>query len=111
MKHRLHLPQKERFARSKANKLIHDKSFIAGSLVKMARTCGKANCKCTKGDKHVSLYLVIRRDGRRKMIFIPRQWEAEVIDWVNTYKEIAKQIAIVSEACAERITEAKKKTG
>lgn len=112
MKHRLHLPQRERLARSKVTKLVHDKPFIAGNLVKMARTCGKANCKCMKGgDKHVSLYLAIRRNGIRKMIFIPRQWENEVVNWVNTYKEITKQIAIISQTGIERLAEVKKKKG
>ena len=57
MKHRSSLSPKERSARSKAVQLIHDKPLILGSLVEMANTCGKPNCKCTKGEKHKSLYI------------------------------------------------------
>ena len=103
MKHRSNLPIQERAARSKLSKLLHDKPFVAGSLVKMARTCGKANCKCTKGDKHVSWYLAIRHKAARKMICIPRAQEQEVLEWVNTYKEITKQIDTVSQQCLERL--------
>ncbi|HVP41133.1 MAG TPA: DUF6788 family protein, partial [Candidatus Krumholzibacteriaceae bacterium] len=104
MKHRSHLPLQEREARSKLIKLLRDKPFIGGGLVRMARTCGKAGCKCAKGDKHVSWYLATRHKGARKMICIPRQWEQDVIEWVNTYKEITKQVDLVSQQCLERFT-------
>ncbi len=104
MQHRRHLPGQERTARSKVTKLLHDKPFVAGGLVKMARTCGKANCKCTRGEKHVSWYLSTRHGAVRKMIFIPLQWEKDMIEWVNTYKEITKQIDIISQQCLERFT-------
>lgn len=109
MKHRSHLPDQERAARSKLSKLLHDKPFIAGSLVKMARTCGKVTCKCAKGDKHVSWYLAVRHKAARKMICIPRAREQEVMQRVNTYKEIAKQIDIVSQQCLERLAITDKK--
>jgi hypothetical protein len=102
MRHCGYLPDQERIARSKAAKLLHDKPFVVGSLVKMARTCGKAGCKCTRGDKHVSWYLAVRQKGVRKMICIPRQAEKDVFEWVNTYKEISEQIDIVSQQCLER---------
>lgn len=108
MKHRNNFSKKERIARSKAAKLVHDMPFVAGSLVKMARTCGKANCKCTKGDKHVSWYLAIRHNGARKMICLSRQREKDVIGWVNTYKEIMKQTDIISQQSLKRIMDDKK---
>jgi len=38
------------------------------------------------------------------MIFIPQQWEKDIIEWVNTYKDITKQIDIISQQCLERFT-------
>jgi hypothetical protein len=108
MLHRRHLPTQERTARSKAVKFLHDKPFIAGGLVKMARTCGKANCKCTRGEKHVSWYLATRHKGVRKMIFIPQLWEKDIFEWVNTYKEITRQIDIISQQCLDRFTTSNK---
>jgi len=103
MKHRSHLPEQERAARSKLSQLLRDKPFVAGSLVKMARTCGKPNCKCAKGDKHVSWYLAIRHKSTRKMICIPRARQQEVMEWVNTYREVTSLIAAVSQQCLERL--------
>ena len=103
MKHRSHFSARERSARSLATKLIHDKAFVVGSLVEMKRTCGKTNCKCTKGDKHTSWYLSIRHQGKRKMICIPRQIEKDVFDWIRTYKEITKHMDTISQASLERM--------
>jgi hypothetical protein len=111
MRHRRHLPEQERTARSKLTKLLHDEPFVAGGLVKMARTCGKANCKCTRGEKHVSWYLATRYKNARKMINIPRHWETDVFEWVKTYKEIMKQTDIISQHCLERFMISSKEGG
>ena len=111
MKHRGYLPEQERIARSKLMKLLHDQPFLAGGLVKMARTCGKANCKCARGDKHVSWYLSTRHKNSRKMINIPRQWEKELFEWVKTYKEIMKQTDSISQQCLERFMISSKEGG
>lgn len=108
MKHRSSLSQKERSARSKAVKLLHDSPFVIGSMVEMANKCGKPNCKCTKGDKHKSWCLAVRDQGKRKMIHIPHVSETLVSEWVNTYKELWKQMEIISQANFERITLSKK---
>jgi hypothetical protein len=68
----------------------------------MSRVCGKEGCKCVDGDKHVSLYLSVRvREGktgsRRKMIYVPPEWEARVRSWVDVYQQ--------SEGLFDRISE------
>ncbi len=108
MKHRNSLSEKERSARSKAAKLIHDSPFVVGSLVEMANTCGKPNCKCTRGDKHKSWCLAVRYQGKRKMIHIPREWKDAVFEWVKTYQELWKQMETISQTGVERITLFKK---
>ncbi len=100
MHHRSHLSAAERAARSKAAKLLHDRPFIAAGLIKVARVCGKPNCKCTRGEKHESWYLWDKR-GRKKII-IPRHLEEEIKEWVTTYKEIMEQLDVISEQYVER---------
>ena len=108
MRHRGYLPEQEREARSKAAKFLHEEPFIAGSLVKMARTCGKKGCKCTKGEKHVSWYLSVRHKGARKLIIVPREMEKAAAQWVKTYKEITKHMDTISEQCLEQVISGKK---
>ena len=108
MTHRNALTEKERRASSKAAKLIHDCPFVMGSLVEVARVCGKPNCKCTRGDKHKSWCLAVRDRGERKMLHIPHQFENEVFKWVTTYRELREQMETISQANVERITLFKK---
>ena len=108
MKHRNALPPKERNARSRAAKLIHDSPFVMGSLVEMANTCGKPKCKCTRGEKHKSWCLAVRDQEKRKMLHIPHELEKEVFQWVNNYRELRKQMETISQANVERITVFKK---
>jgi len=104
MKHRSQMSKEERAARSKVAKLIHDHPFIEGGLVRMARTCGKDGCKCTKGHKHVSWYLATRYAGKRKMIYIPADMEKEVRAW----GEICKEIRRFSDKYLKTLVESKK---
>lgn len=107
MRHRNSLSEKERRARSKAVKLVHDKSLIVGSMVEMSRICGKPNCKCTRGEKHKSWCLAVRYQGKRKMIHIPRGSEDAVFEGVRAYQELWEQMDTISQASLERITLAK----
>jgi hypothetical protein len=108
MKHRTVLSEKERKARSKATQLIHDKTLIIGGLVEIANTCGKPNCKCTRGEKHKSWCVSLRHKGKRKMIHIPRVCEKEVFEGVKAYQLLWEQMEIISDATLERILSSRK---
>lgn len=43
-----------------------------------ARICGKPNCKCQKGEKHVDLFLVMSKGGKVEQLYIPREKEETV---------------------------------
>ena len=98
----------ERAARSRLAQLLHDHELISGSVVVMARTCGKAGCRCQKGDKHVSLYLSIKLEGKRRMVYVPAELEEEVRRHVAAYREVERLTDVVSTACVERVLERKR---
>ncbi len=107
MKHR-NMSQRERYARSRLTKLVHDYPFIRGSVVEMKNTCGKPGCKCARGQRHISYYLSVRYRGKRKMICVPKEWHSRIGDWVRTYKESMKLADVVSESCLNRLLKAKR---
>ena len=109
MRHRGDLSQEERSARSKATKLVHDRPLIVGSLVEMANTCGKPNCKCATGEKHKSWCVSLRHKGKRKMLHIPRVCEEDVFEGVKAYQSLWEQMGIISETSLERILSGKGK--
>lgn len=73
--------------------------FIRGSVVKIARACGNANCKCAKGKKHVSEYLTYRhkRKKRTATIYIPLGMAGEVKEWAGEYKRLKDMMEEICE--------------
>jgi hypothetical protein len=98
----------ERRARSRLAQLLHDHDVICGSVVSMARTCGKAGCRCERGEKHVSLYLSAKVEGKRRMVYIPPELEEEVRGRVGAYREVEQLTEVVSAACVNRVLERKR---
>lgn len=100
---------KERAARSRLAQLLHSHEVIHGSTVSMARRCGKAGCRCAQGEKHVSLYLSVKIEGKRRMVYIPARLEEHVRRHVEAYREVERLTQVVSEACVNRVLEEKRK--
>jgi hypothetical protein len=86
---------------------LHKERILPGSLVTMARTCGKAKCKCQKGAKHVSLYLAVRVGESRKMIYVPRELEQAARAWVAAYQRARRLTDQVAQASLKRFLQAK----
>jgi len=102
--------RREKDLLSKLSNMINYSEYIHANLVNVARTCGNKNCKCiTKGEKHVLLYLTtIRKDGKRKMIYIPKNLEEEVRQMVKRYFKIRDMIEEVSDINLQRVLSKKK---
>ena len=98
------LPRAERQLRSKLNQLLDCKGVIRGTLAERARTCGKEGCKCvTKGEKHVSLYLVVREEGSYRQVYVPRSLESVVRQWVENYKKAKDLLEEISRLHYEKL--------
>jgi hypothetical protein len=98
----------ERRARSRLTKMVQEQPLLRASLVTMARVCGNPNCKCAvKGEKHVSLYLAQRKEGKQRMLFVPRDWEERVKEWVGNYREVKQRLEEVCEEGWQRVVKRK----
>lgn len=107
MQPRNSIPQTIRNALSKLHQLINQKRLIRGSLVYLRNKCGKPNCKCARGEKHISLYIRKTVKGKPKMTLIPRvKWE-ELKELNDRYKEIKKLLEQVSDYEWQHIKEKK----
>jgi len=102
--------RREKDLLSKLSNMINYSEYIHANLVNVARTCGNRNCRCIKkGQKHISLYLTtVRKDGVRKMIYIPKNLEEEVRQMVARYFRIRDIIEKVSDINLERVLSKKK---
>ncbi len=109
MSSRSSLPDKQRHASSQLAQIAHDKSFIVGGIVRMARVCGVSGCKCTRGRKHVSSYLSLKYKNKRRMIYVPRELEDYAKDCLKNYHDIKALMDVISGSCVERFFDARKK--
>jgi|APFre7841882630_1041343.scaffolds.fasta_scaffold20574_1 hypothetical protein len=87
----------ERDARSRAAQLITSQPFLRGSLVLQHRSCGKAYCRCQKGQKHPALYLHIRSGDQWIHTYIPKALHDTVRQWVETGHRIKQLVDQVSQ--------------
>lgn len=111
MLHRANMPAHERSARSRLARLLHSRPLLCGTIVQMSRTCGKGGCKCARGEKHVSAYLCVRLDDKRKMLYIPPELEGVVGERVGAYREAKSLMDDVSRMCLKKFLEEKEALG
>jgi len=76
----------ERDLRSRLAQLGHQAGRLRGTLAVRERACGKPKCRCAEGRKHVWLYLVASYDGVVRQLYVPKEWEPRVRQWVEQYQ-------------------------
>ena len=103
------MSNEERSLRSKAAKLLSQAGLLHGSLSTRYQKCGQENCRCTRGQKHQVFVLVLRKDGQRQQIPIPRDLVDTGRQWLEQEKTRQGLLARISELQAQRIVELKRK--
>ena len=102
MKSRTGMPARERQARSRLARLAHAAEFLRGNLTLMRHTCGKAGCRCARGEKHASWYLAYSEGGRKRMVSVSRAWLAQVRDGVAHHRETKGLLESLAQAGLRR---------
>ena len=84
---RTKMSARERELRSTLNRILSQQGVLHGTLISRSRVCGKSNCRCAKGQLHESLYLVVTEAGKGRQMYVPRQWESAVRQWIEQYAQ------------------------
>lgn len=100
---RAKMSAQERSWRSQLSRFIAHQPFIHATLSPRERVCGTPNCRCTRGEKHRSLYLTRVRKGDLEQLFIPRDQEDQVRQWVANYHRLCELLDHISEEAWERL--------
>ena len=93
----------ERRLRSRLVQLLSRHGVLRGALSVRMRSCGKAGCKCLRGERHRAVYLVYRERGRYRQVFIPRRQEIRARRWVSRYQEVQELLESLSVMNLERL--------
>jgi hypothetical protein len=68
--------------------------MVAGSLLEQFVTCGKPNCRCSRGQKHGPLhYLYWKEQGRSRSMYVPREKVRELRRQIQNHRRFQKQLA------------------
>jgi hypothetical protein len=100
----------EREWRSRLSQLIHGKPLVRATVNVRGVTCGKAGCRCARGDKHRAFYLVCNVQGKRRQLFIPAELEEEARQWVTNYQSAMELLEKVSERGWEELKRRKERS-
>ena len=97
----------ERRTRSQLAQLFSQRGVMQGTLLERRRVCGTPNCKCTRGEGHDSLYLVISEGGRTRQLYIPKEWESRVRQWVADYHQVRELTKTLSRLYWDKVRQRK----
>lgn len=100
---RTHMTAQERRRRSGLTQLVSQRGLVRGNLLERRRVCGKPNCKCTRGELHVNLYLVFSENGKLRQLFVPRRWEPLIRQWVADYHDARRLLEEISRLYVEKL--------
>jgi hypothetical protein len=98
---------RERQRRSRLTQIIHAARFLRGTLSLRNVRCGKPSCRCARGELHACLYLVRRKGGKLRQLFVPRQWEERIREAVENQQEMERLIEELSDLEWKRLQERK----
>lgn len=92
-----HPTMARRMRDARIKKLAQTGSLMAGSLVQIAKHCGRAGCHCQTGEKHVGWYLTRSVRGKTQTTYVPLDMVEEVRSWIAEHKKVKKLIAEISD--------------
>jgi hypothetical protein len=100
---RAEMSPQERNWRSRLTRLLHSQGLLRGTLTVRHRVCGRPNCRCARGEKHASLYLVSHQQGRVRQLFVPKEQEEQARQWSANYRRARAMLDRIAELYFERL--------
>ena len=69
-----------------------NKSVTRGSLVRVYISCGRKNCKCQRGAKHLAYYLSFKKKTKTHLVYIPKELLKDIREAIRIYKELKDRL-------------------
>jgi len=97
------MSQQERQLRSRLTQIVSGLGIIRGNLLERERVCGNPGCRCTRGQKHRGVYLCLRKDGKYRQLYIPKEYELLVGQWVANHQQIRQLLKELGEVYWQKV--------
>lgn len=102
---RVAMPAAQRRLYSRLRQLLDTPGALRGTLVQSRQRCGKPTCRCASDPeaRHPALLLCFSTNGKRTSVYVPRDWEERVREWVARYGEIRDVLEQLSQQYLARL--------
>jgi len=89
----------EQRIRARTKQLGECSISISGSLAKIARKCGRKNCRCADDSsaRHTAHLLTSKVKGKTKSVYVPVELVEEVGSWTRERKRIKQLLKEIDE--------------
>lgn len=64
--------------------------LLQASITHRHLTCGKAGCKCTRGELHSAWSLTYKVKGTTRTIYLGEDMRQEALEWVSNWRRFRK---------------------
>ena len=101
-------PGTRRLARRRqklADQLTHVGPVLRATLIERFTQCGKAGCKCMRGEKHGPAYYlaVSYAKGKTRQVYVPKDLRPVAETWVRNYRQAMTMLEEMSSINLELI--------
>ena len=92
------LKKRQRQLKTKIKQLL---DLLIGSVVSYQMKCGKKNCKCVHGERHVCFYLSLKKQGKTVNSYLPKHLVEKARQMTDNHKQLKQVLAELSEVNLE----------
>lgn len=71
--------------------------LLIGSVVSYHMKCGKKNCKCVQGERHVCFYLSLKKQGKTVNSYLPKHLVDKARLMTDNHKQLKQILTELSE--------------
>ena len=82
---------------ARVRQLVAARPVLGGSVVRIAKHCGRPGCHCQTGEKHVGWYLTRPVKGKTQTTYVPQEMLEEVQGWIQEHRRLKKLMAEIAE--------------
>ena len=99
------LKQRQQQLKTKIKQLL---DLLIGSVVSYHMKCGKKNCKCVQGERHVCFYLSLKKQGKTVNSYLPKYLVDKARQMTDNHKQLKQVLAELSEVNLELLRQSDK---
>ena len=82
--------------------------LLKGTVMERRMRCGKAGCRCTKGQPHVYLVITWKEEGRSRMVYVDERRREEALAWSANYRKFKELLGQHTEVLIRMLKREKK---